>query len=95
MGKNLDFYMQCIKVGEMPHHSCGGLCPIARKGVIDSELLGLFEPYRKDETELEKEGLSKGWWASGLGINDLNKYDAFTPLRQTIVLFMAAINNEL
>ena len=89
MGKHLDFYYQCMEVGKMPYYetpSRGGLCSMSEKRVIDKELLNLFN---NNFSVLH-------YWADGR--EKVNPYDdpyAFTPLRQTIVLFMAAMNNEL
>lgn len=56
-----------------------------------------FSPTNKEKRELGQEGLSRSYWGSGLSdMEDLNILrEAFTPLRQTIVLFMAAMNSEL
>jgi hypothetical protein len=92
----LDFYNECIKVGSIKpkvgtyflSRNVGGLCSteISRHEV--------FTTINPDKF---------GYWGHSVGYNlprkkqtsaeDL-KY-AFTPLRQTIVLFCAAINNEL
>jgi len=79
-GKHLQFYIDCINMDEMPKQ---GLCSCAWCGYIDEDLLILFKP----------EGASIwSYWAAG---DDSYSYKSFSPLRQTIVLFMAAINNEL
>lgn len=78
-GRHLRFYMDCIEKKEMPR--CG-LCSCAWSGYIDVELLNLFTPYNCSVFS---------YWAAGRVANP----DTFTQLRQTIVLFMAAINNEL
>lgn len=95
-GKHLAFYKECMETGELTYTGPGsGLCQSARDGHIDQDLLRYFEPDADQVFILEAENLSNGWWASGLKRNDDEKYTAFTPLRQTIVLFMAAINGEL
>lgn len=79
-GKHLQFYSDCINMDEMPR---SGLCGCAWGGYIDEELLFLFKP---------EYASMWSYWASGD-----NRYSkkSFSPLRQTIVLFMAAINGEL
>jgi hypothetical protein len=91
IGKYLQFYIDCMERNErLPDY---GLC-----NALGGTLLELFEPTASDEKELIKEGLSALYWASGYPTDskyDLQRWHSFTPLRQTIVLFMAAINNEL
>lgn len=93
--KHLDFYKKCMETGRVETDFSTGLCGAASGKQIDSDLLNLFEPTREERNELADEGISSGWWASGLPSESGKKYSSFTPLRQTIVLFMAAINNEL
>jgi hypothetical protein len=59
------------------------------------ENLTMLSPTREDFSQLSIEGKAIGFWGSGVSTWDTNKYYSFTPLRQTIVLFMAAMNNEL
>lgn len=92
MGKHLDFYFKCMESGELPY---AGLCYCAARRLISKKLLDIIEPSFEDDFNLRNEGLSFGYWSSGLLLNDSNKFFQFTPLRQTIVLFMAAMNNEL
>lgn len=81
IGKHLQFYMNYISDEIIPTQ---GLCGSCRDGAIDGELLLLFKP---DYVSIFD------FWASGKKHHDC-KY-TFTELRQTIVLFMAAINDEL
>jgi hypothetical protein len=79
-GKHLQFYMVCMKDNRMPR---GGLCSCSWNGLIDEALLLLFKP---------EYASTFSYWAAGEVVVD---YYKFTKLRQTIVLFMAAIKNEL
>lgn len=84
IGKHLQFYMDCMRDRNrlMP---CHGLCRCALLDYICGDVL---EKYFTPEDFSD----AISFWASG------KKGDCefiFTPLRQTIVLFMAAINNEL
>lgn len=100
--KYLDFYESCMKTGQLP--GCG-LCETFtdyiedEEGWIDDEpdeIFELFTPTIDDIDRLYDEGLCYLYWASGLSERYTKKrYHEFTPLRQTIVLFMAAINGEL
>lgn len=92
--KHLEFYKHCMECGTLPLNSLnsinyyGGLCGCADMGMIDPALFDLFNQF------------SGTYWAYGQD-TEVSEYDqymnhlAFNPLRQTIVLFMAAINNEL
>lgn len=93
----LDFYKRCIETGSIkgevdPKTGLpGGLCSTK----LNKKLISLFEP---------GEDLRWDYWAYTGGrvtlpvILDVG-IDAvvftFTPMRQTVVLFCAAINNEL
>lgn len=79
-GKHLQFYINCSKKQEMPR---AGLCCCAWGGYIKEEVLELFQP---------ESASPFSYWARR------SEYESpfkFNILRQTIVLFMAAINNEL
>lgn len=79
-GKHLQFYMDCMVAKEMPR---AGLCSCSWNDFIDEDLLSIFKP----------DGISEfKYWASGV---KWDKVYIFTPLRQTIVLFMAAMAGEL
>lgn len=90
--KHLDFYMACTKDGILPEW---GLCTCARRGLISERLLNIMTPSEADMRQLQKERKGTGFWGSGLGQDNFNRINKFTPLRQTIVLFMAAMAGEL
>ena len=58
-------------------------------------LFELMKPTVKDEEQLRHEGKSTYVWASDVGYEEDGEFFTFNPLRQTIVLFMAAMNDEL
>jgi hypothetical protein len=97
--KHLNFYKRCMKTGYLPEVGVGGLCSCATRKLISVRNLEKFEPTSNDYTDLEYEGFAVGFWAYGRRCSHSEfSRDAqyqFTPLRQTIVLFMAALNNEL
>lgn len=98
MKKHLEFYKQCMETGCLASNGLGtGLCAAAEAGFIDKQLLRIMQPTDLDENELIAEGYSNGWWGSGMLLMDGHdeKRYSFTTLRQTIVLFMAAMNDEL
>jgi hypothetical protein len=89
MGKYLDFYNKCMEDGESlpfrrdyPLVRCMGLCYALEDNVHDEYFgpITLFEPDDKDEES------SSSYWG---GVPTV-----FTPIRQNIVLFLAAIHGE-
>lgn len=99
MGKHLDFYTQAMQGERMV---TDGLCGAVGKKLIDKKIFGRFTPTGADLEALLSEGLIpdyglQSFWACGIDKSEnwIKRGYAFTPLRQTIVLFMAAINNEL
>jgi len=83
VGKHLKFYSGCFYSKKMPGV---GLCSCAIMEYIDEDLLNLFYPDDSISTAFS-------FWASGHENKDC--LYRFTPLRQTIVLFMAAMSGEL
>lgn len=96
MGKYLDFYKKCMEVGTLdsfrvPGACIGGLCStIANDGVTE-----WFNPDVKGR-------LRGAYWGY---CNTLHEYEgmntfeeraySFTPLRQNMILLLAAMNDEL
>jgi hypothetical protein len=88
----LDLHKRLLESGEL---SCrNGLCN--EVGSRYGHKLNLFEPSITDEEQLEHEGLCTVYWGSGLSIDEKSsiKDTAYTPLRQTIVLFCHEILNS-
>jgi len=84
----LNLYKAWMRAGKLPANS--GLCQSFHNvglGYYDP-LLYMFEP---TEEECIRYGLCP-WWG-GDGYNP--QVGEFTPMRQTIVLFLAAMNDEL
>jgi hypothetical protein len=88
--KYLELYKDWRIGGKIPKE---GLCA----SLNFPKRLEMFEPTREDAEKLQKKNMSTAYWGSGMTIysNDKLRYYSFTPLRQTILLFLAAINNEL
>jgi hypothetical protein len=63
----------------------------------DNALFHLITPTSQDLDNLKMQCLSSSYWAYGGGVMDrgYEKMFSFTELRQTIVLFLAAMNGEL
>lgn len=77
--KYLPFYKKCVESGMMP---APGLCwSLQWDASID-----LFRPKYKSYWH---------YWATDQGDESFEGDKRFNPLRQNIVLFMAAMNNEL
>lgn len=94
--KYLPLYYECMETGRLPLrddlYDPNGLCCV---GSVNQKSLKLFTPTSQDEKQLSLEGLCSSWWASGLSVDSSELGWSFTPLRQTIVLFLAAMNDEL
>lgn len=88
-GKYLKFYYKCMESGLLPNRN--GLCyePIL------NQHLGFFKPDYEEVDCLREEGYGVSYWGFGPKDSYLDIVHSFSPLRQTIVLFMAAMNNEL
>ena len=84
-------YENWMETGELPEN---GLCSCLLRTKYKSTL-ELFEPLLEESMELSKEGISQCYWASGLSYTDNGRFYSFTPLRQTIVLLILAIHDEL
>lgn len=92
IGKHLQLYINYFEKTTLPKE---GLCGCADINLIDSNILKeYFEPSDSELITLEFENHSRVYWGSGLEDGDWGLYE-FTPLRQTIVLLMAAIAGEL
>lgn len=88
--KYLQYYNRWMRTGRID--SDNGMC----YSPVRSEALELFKPTYEDLPNLE---VVHGFWAyDGEPISTGSPDDRatlFTPLRQNIVLFLAAMNNEL
>ena len=80
----LELYKLYLHEGEL---DAMGLCSCVKEGYFSS-ILEKFTPYYH---------LSKAFWGHGgrKSVPFIEQAYTFTPLRQTILLFCAAINNEL
>lgn len=108
MKQHLKFYKDVINNGNiLPKIECAnglpyqldGLCECAEYNLIDRKILSLFHPSNEEFNDLRNERCSILYWADGINNNNnnnaLERTAILTPLRQNIILFMAAINNEL
>ncbi len=92
--KYLPIYKAWVKNGlmfDIPKHgvsSCSGLCD----EFFYDDLFQLMKPTHEDINKLMSNGLNVFCWGSN---SSDCKFSQFTELRQTIVLFMAAMNDEL
>ena len=88
MGKYLRFYNKYMHKGRLP---LPGLCNCLI-GIDD-----IFNPSKYDLRILISEGKSSAYWGSELILGESSRNDRayiFNPLRQNIVLFMAAMSGE-
>lgn len=93
---HLDYYKRCMISGKLNDHNsifdCSGLCEAADNKLIMKKYLNIVEPTIENIRDLRGEGKSSTYWGSD---SYLYKTEEFTELRQTIILLMAALNNEL
>lgn len=87
----IEEYENWMETKELPDN---GLCGCL-KGTEYRDTLRLFIPSSKDFTELFRNSLDLAYWGSSLAYNDNGRFYSFTPLRQTIVLLILAIHDEL
>ncbi len=90
MKKLIEHYKEWLEEGQLPKH---GLCKSVPNEYKDS--LCLFMPTDAEINELSYHGMSGLYWGSGLGLFDMNKYNAVTPLRETIILLICAMHDEI
>ena len=90
MKKLIDHYKEWLEKGELPKF---GLCHSVPNEYKKSLLL--FEPTLYELNEAIDCGMSGLYWASGLTIFDPNKRQALTPLRETIILLICAMHDEI
>ena len=84
----LDFYKKYYGKRMPEDGLCNSLC-------YDPNV-ELFRPSEKEQRALISIGQSDIYWGSEASAKDVDdRMYTFTPLRQTIVLFCAAINGEL
>lgn len=87
--KYLDFYKKYYG-RNLPY---AGLCSCFENDLA----IEVFEPTDDDDQELIRDGYSTTWWGAGIKTEDRDYYEVrygFTELRQTIVLFMAAMKED-
>lgn len=87
--KYLDFHIKRFG-NNMP---CAGLCA---NFADEDRRIKRLSPTISDIDELERHNYSSAWWGSGCKCNDdyFKMRYAYTPLRQTIVLFMSLLKEE-
>ena len=97
MKKNKPYYLKMYynwaTAGRLPSN---GLCNCFIKSV-EEQRFELVSPDNQELTQMNKKNIDTVYWASEAKRGHV-KYDdfyAFTPLRQNLVLLMAALNNEL
>ena len=92
-------WMKTKKIeGAYEHCSPNGLCcSVIGTDKELSELLARIRPDQEERNLLEDEGFETTFWGSGYKEKcPFNRVSSdFTPLRQNLVLLMAAMNNEL
>lgn len=87
--KLIDLHKEWMEKGNLNGH--GGLCNALMRTDY-SKHLTIFNPTKKELVTHANDGYSAVWW--GEKESDI-RWGAYTPLRQTIVLLICAMNDEL
>lgn len=85
----LDYYYKWMETGRMPE---GGLCCSLPKELLEKEVFQLLIPTTEDIDALEAYNLPTIFWGRGSWIYEM---DDLTPLRETILILAAILNDEL
>lgn len=90
--KLIKLYNESLKTGELPSN---GLCNCLKMLKIPLKNIQLFEPDLQQKKNLIFEYKSQLYWASDVVKNfqTLNYVREFTPLRQTILAFLIAMED--
>lgn len=93
--KLIDLYKEWMKKGTMTKEGrlLFGLC--LELPFEYSASLELLTPTIEDYKSLSNDGFCTVYWGSGLPVDHKDEMSAFTPLRQTIVLLICAMHDEL
>lgn len=93
--KYLALYKEWLETGMIGKagSSYNGMCCL----FPNDALFDLFLPTSEERRQLYLEGVSETWWGAGDANLEYGNelWGTFTSLRQTILLFMAALNEEL
>jgi hypothetical protein len=92
MKKLIEHYQEWAEEGRLPSP---GLCSSIDENY--EKTLGLFEPTKKDIKELKKSGYTFNFWGYNGSFYDRSflKYYGLTPLRETIILLICAMHDEI
>lgn len=88
MGKYLDFYNECVK-----EQRCNFLCHVFTSEMYGKEDDPLFALFLPNDEELDRH-YADGYCSRAWGVHQDDPSDLFSPLRQNIVLLLAAMNGE-
>lgn len=89
--KLINLYKEWMETGKIPGN---GLCNSMPNDEYKYSLED-FAPYSSDKLGIINDGESRNYWGAGLSPHHKGVSRDFTPLRQTIVLLICAMNNEL
>jgi hypothetical protein len=95
--KYLPLYYKWIKEGKLPGYGlCFSFGDLDGQYVRQHDPISIFEPLNDEEySPLKEYKLWQCFWAADGETNGRHLMGKFTPLRQNIVLLMAAMNGEL
>ena len=89
--KLIKLHKQWVKKGELPEFGLCDSIPSKYENILE-----LLTPTEDDFKQLRKNGLCTNFWGSGLDVYVFwDKFVAYTPLRETIVLLICAMHDEI
>ena len=89
--KLIDRHWEWMKAGELD--DCGLCAELFDTKYIKT--LELFDPTEQEYEKLEKDDESEIYWGSGLKFHSITRHIEYTPRRQSIVLLICAMHNEI
>lgn len=89
--KLIAIYKAAFKTGRLPFI---GLCTTLVKNEIEIDNLKMFHPTGEDMVKLREKNMAEAFWGSGLHVDNEDRYLKFTTLRQTLLAFLIAMEEN-
>lgn len=88
--KLIELHKEWSEKGRLPNF---GLCTVVPESY--EKAFDLLLPTDDDYFEIEKQRHATTYWGSGLNQSSVDRFNKYTPLRQTIVLLICAMRKEI
>lgn len=92
MGKYLNYYKKCMEAGGLPAGHNGIANGLCNDRFVGADVLRWFAPDAPHFTNVRER--NEGWWGTEIPYTSSRVRYAFCPLRQNMVLLLAAIHDE-